>query len=89
MKRFLSLAQAFVSVALFAQTPGEDTFIHNESAAGARQEILIPNIEGYLTLKGDFHIHTVFSDGEVWPSFRVEEALRTGLEIKWTLEISR
>ncbi len=81
MKRFLSLAQAFVSVALFAQTPGEDTFIHNESAAGARQEILIPNIEGYLTLKGDFHIHTVFSDGEVWPSFRVEEALRTGLDI--------
>ena len=81
MKRFLSLAQVFVSVALFAQTPGEDTFIHNESAAGGRREILIPNPDGYLTLKGDFHIHTVFSDGGVWPSFRVEEARRTGLDI--------
>ncbi len=81
MKLFLSLAQVFVSATLFAQIPGEDTFIHNESAAGALQGILIPNPDGYLTLKGDFHIHTVFSDGDVWPSFRVEEARRTGLDI--------
>jgi len=39
-----------------------------------------PNIPGYLTLKCDFHQHTVFSDGEVWPSIRVREALMDNLD---------
>jgi hypothetical protein len=39
-----------------------------------------PNIEGYVTLKADLHIHTVFSDGNVWPSIRVQEALRENLD---------
>lgn len=29
----------------------------------------------------DLHIHTVFSDGEVWPSIRVKEARREGLDL--------
>jgi 3',5'-nucleoside bisphosphate phosphatase len=29
----------------------------------------------------DLHIHTVFSDGEVWPSIRVKEAQREGLDL--------
>lgn len=45
-----------------------------------RTEINIPDIPGYLTLKCDFHIHTVFSDGDVWPSHRVLEAWREGLD---------
>lgn len=40
----------------------------------------IPDIEGYITLKCDFHIHTSFSDGVVWPSYRVEEAWMDGLD---------
>ncbi|MBT8321282.1 MAG: PHP domain-containing protein [Eudoraea sp.] len=40
-----------------------------------------PNIEGYVTLKTDLHQHTVFSDGEVWPSIRVMEALRENLDV--------
>lgn len=39
-----------------------------------------PDIEGYLTLKTDLHIHTVFSDGNVWPTIRVQEALRENLD---------
>lgn len=39
-----------------------------------------PNIEGYLSLKADLHIHTVFSDGNVWPTIRVQEALRENLD---------
>ena len=27
----------------------------------------LPDIPGYITLKGDFHMHTPFSDGTVWP----------------------
>lgn len=44
-------------------------------------KIIIPNIDGYVTLKGDFHIHTVFSDGTVWPTTRVQEAAWEGLDV--------
>lgn len=39
-----------------------------------------PDIAGYQTLVTDLHIHTVFSDGSVWPDIRVQEALRDGLD---------
>ncbi len=45
-----------------------------------RTEVRIPDIPGYKTLKCDFHIHTVFSDGSVWPDVRSEEAWREGLD---------
>lgn len=50
------------------------------SFAQVRNEIKIPDIMGYKTLKCDLHIHTVFSDGLVWPSVRVDEAYREGLD---------
>jgi 3',5'-nucleoside bisphosphate phosphatase len=50
------------------------------SAAATRREVKIPDISGYRTLKCDFHTHTVFSDGKVWPTVRVEEAWREGLD---------
>ena len=40
----------------------------------------IPDIPGYRTLVCDFHLHTVFSDGLVWPTVRVDEAWREGLD---------
>jgi len=46
----------------------------------ARSEIHLPDLSGYVTLKCDFHMHTVFSDGAVWPTVRVEEAWREGLD---------
>jgi len=46
-----------------------------------RREIQIPDIPGYKTLKCDFHMHTVFSDGQVWPTVRVDEAWREGLDV--------
>ena len=45
-----------------------------------RKEIRIPDILGYQTLKCDFHMHTVFSDGDVWPTIRVQEAWSGGLD---------
>lgn len=47
----------------------------------ARKEFNLPDILGYKTLKCDFHIHTVFSDGNVWPTVRPEEAWRQGLDV--------
>lgn len=43
--------------------------------------IRFPDVDGYLTLVCDLHLHTVFSDGSVWPNIRVEEALRDGLDV--------
>lgn len=48
--------------------------------AGNRKTIDIPKVDGYQTLKCDFHMHTVFSDGLVWPTIRVEEAWSEGLD---------
>lgn len=51
-------------------------FGHTQS----RRVINIPDFGGYQTLKCDFHMHTVFSDGMVWPTVRVEEAWEEGLD---------
>lgn len=45
-----------------------------------RQIISIPDVNGYKVLKCDFHMHTVFSDGQVWPSVRLQEAWSEGLD---------
>jgi 3',5'-nucleoside bisphosphate phosphatase len=50
------------------------------SSSQSKRIIYIPDIPGYRTLKCDFHTHTVFSDGTVWPTVRVEEAWQEGLD---------
>ncbi len=49
-------------------------------AVDVRKEISFPDVPGYVTLKCDFHSHTVFSDGRVWPTVRIDEAWRCGLD---------
>ena len=51
------------------------------ASAQPRTEIHFPDLPGYRTLKCDFHMHTVFSDGLVWPAVRVDEAWREGLDV--------
>jgi hypothetical protein len=50
------------------------------AAAQHRQALPLPHLPGFTTLKGDFHLHTVFSDGQVWPTVHVREAWRDGLD---------
>lgn len=45
-----------------------------------RDRIEIPGFSNYETLKCDFHTHTVFSDGLVWPDARIYEAWQEGLD---------
>jgi len=54
--------------------------IYVQAFGQERKEIEIPNIPGYITLKCDFHIHTVSSDGDVKPTIRVQEAWEEGLD---------
>lgn len=45
-----------------------------------RERLRIPDLPGLTTLMCDFHMHSVFSDGKVWPTVRVDEAWREGLD---------
>jgi hypothetical protein len=48
---------------------------------GKRRPINFPDApDGSRILSADLHTHSVFSDGHVWPSIRVEEADRDGLD---------
>ena len=78
MKSAKNYKVLFVSIGIFL-----NIFIFNSNGIGqaqARHEINIPDILGYQSLEGDFHMHTVFSDGDVWPTVRVEEAWLEGLD---------
>ena len=67
---------AVIGVLFIVTTLRVDVFCQTR----VRSEPKIPDLPGYVTLKCDFHMHTVFSDGDVWPTVRVEEAWRQGLD---------
>ena len=54
--------------------------LHHMQQKRVRHHIDIPAFDGWLPLKCDFHIHTVFSDGSVWPEYRLKEAWEEGLD---------
>jgi len=74
MKSIL-LAILFLSMALTVVSAQDEKHSH---ALGTSMQF--PNILGYQTLKCDFHQHSVFSDGDVWPSIRVRESLMDNLD---------
>jgi len=78
---FLFIALLFAQAGISQQLENLNIIeIKNLRKVRARHEIKIPNILGYNTLKCDFHIHTLFSDGTVWPTTRVDEAWLEGLD---------
>lgn len=69
-----------------APTPDPETYnvkmsLHVRKTPLPPRKIEIPNVDKYQVLKGDFHIHTLFSDGRVMPRDRVEEAVDNGLDV--------
>ena len=54
--------------------------LSSAQAEEVRYEAPFPDLPGYITLRCDFHMHTVFSDGQVWPTVRVAETWRQGLD---------
>ena len=43
--------------------------------------VTLPDVGEVQVLKGDFHMHTLLSDGQVWPQHRVIEADGNGLDV--------
>jgi len=68
-----TLCFAIIAMPLLAQHSHE----HNHDY----RKIVFPDIPGYYTLSTDLHIHTVFSDGSVWPNIRSEEAIRDDIDV--------
>lgn len=62
-----------ITLPVFAQRSHEHTHDY--------RKIVFPDIPGYHTLSADLHIHTVFSDGSVWPNIRTEEAIRDDIDV--------
>ena len=46
-----------------------------------RREFVLPEVNGYKVLKADLHSHTIYSDGNVTPEYRVREAWVDGLDV--------
>lgn len=71
MRNFLLVLLSFSATYSFAQAD------HSHRLERAMR---FPDIQGFKTMKCDLHMHTVFSDGSVWPDIRVAEALWDGLD---------
>jgi len=46
-----------------------------------QRKVTFPRVLEYTVLKGDFHLHTIFSDGLVWPTERISEAYNEDLDV--------
>ena len=83
MKNTYLIAALLISctTSTFAQYKGLDVVkVANSQQPYINENIHIPDIEGYKTLKCDFHTHTIFSDGTIMPEERVWEGNRRGLD---------
>lgn len=77
----VSIASKFIACAGLYLLPcmAGNCPLFGQSSESSRK-ISFPDIPGYKTLICDFHQHTVFSDGDVWPDIRIREALADGLD---------
>lgn len=81
MKRFSAIILALlVAIApIYAQKNPDLRFLPKQAVQ--RAEMILPQVKGFNIYKADFHIHTVYSDGDVSAKGRVHEAYYDGLDI--------
>lgn len=85
--------QFLPAIILATQNPGAEPARHSHAPDAAvpqhgtyddhgfdRQMRFPKTADGTVILTVDLHTHSIFSDGHVWPSIRVEEADRDGLD---------
>ena len=91
MKKILSLVGLLLSLGQLPSTHAQpiyrqdktnpDIFRHVKAPQMQRKEFHLPDVNGYHVYKADLHLHTMFSDGNVTPEFRVQEAWYDGLDV--------
>lgn len=86
-KIFLCLVAGLAALTSSAQythpdNVNKDMLRHTiRTSVKARNEIVIPQVSGYNVYKADLHTHSVYSDGNTTPEWRVDEAWYDGLDI--------
>lgn len=82
MRNYLLIVFFLISTLAFAQRDDAKGmhYLRENRRPIYRENIIIPDVNGYKVLKCDFHTHTVFSDGLVWPSLRNQEAWEEGVD---------
>lgn len=83
MKKIKFMLAFLISFATLAQAQTDNGVLRMDEFRNPpkRKIIQIPGFNGYQTLKCDFHMHTVFSDGLVWPTIRLQEVWQEGLDV--------
>lgn len=89
MKRIVITVIALASASFFADaqyyyqdSKNPEMLRYAERHDPCRKEIVLPeSVNGFNVYKADLHTHSVFSDGQVLPKFRVQEAWQDGLDI--------
>ena len=87
MKRLITLILAIVSgISANAQfhypdSKNPEILRYSNRRQPSRKEIVLPKVGKYNIYKSDLHTHTVFSDGNVLPDYRVKEAWLDGLDV--------
>lgn len=51
-----------------------------KNSGQTRLDNRFPEIDGYIPLCCDFHMHTLYSDGLVWPTVRIDEAVQEDID---------
>ena len=90
MKRFLVLASAlFIALSAAAQEYQEryqsatepQTLLPVGYMRRTRQEVLLPEVNGYTPYRADLHMHSTYSDGVVNIKGRIDEVWCDGLDV--------
>ena len=88
MKKLLFLAAALSAAAsaqgYYTDAYNPDITRHTGRIAAQRAEFILPEVNGYNVYKADLHTHSVYSDGDCTPEFRVREGDRLKTVVVYT-----
>ncbi|MBR2351600.1 MAG: histidinol-phosphatase [Alistipes sp.] len=85
MKRKLLFAALLLTLAATAVAtpygPPNPDLLTMRKYPTQRREMVLPKVKGFTVLTGDFHVHTMYSDGVATPEMRVDEAWFDGIDV--------
>lgn len=87
MKKLLMLAVALTAACAataqhyYPDAYNPDITRHSLRTPAQRAEFVLPEVNGFTVYKADLHTHTIYSDGDCTPEFRVREAWYDGLDV--------
>ena len=88
MKKILVVFSLVLSAAMpaaaqyhYQDSKNVEMLRHSEYHTPVRAEMYIPQVCGYNVYKSDLHTHSVYSDGQVTPQYRIREGWLDGLDV--------